>query len=138
MLTEDQANVKGQEAPCGLRCEECDLGNGNVAEAAMSLVTYIRSYDVAKWANQLPGGGDIDFHRLDQNLIWVGGAVRCPGCIKGGGNPDCPIRSCAKGRGFSSCSSCHDLKGCNKFRWLGKSGEKLKKKLVESQPPVEG
>jgi hypothetical protein len=131
MLQESYELVKGQVAPCGLRCEECDLGNGDVAEAAMKLVTYIRSYDVAKWADQIPGGDDIDFHRLDQNLIWIGGAVRCPGCLKGGGNPECPIRACAKERRLASCASCHELKTCTKFRWLGKTGERLKQKLAE-------
>ncbi len=133
MLSEDHANVKDQVAPCGLRCGECDLGNGNVAETALNLVTYIRSYDVAKWANQMPGGDDIDFHRLDHFLIWIGGAVRCPGCLKGGGNPECPIRLCSKERGMVSCSQCGDLTQCNKFRWLGKTGEHLKHKLAEER-----
>ena len=133
MPSEDHANVKDQVAPCGLRCGECDLGNGNVAETALNLVTYIRSYDVAKWANQMPGGDDIDFHRLDHFLIWIGGAVRCPGCLKGGGNPECPIRLCSKERGISSCSRCGDLTQCNKFRWLGKTGEHLKNNLAEER-----
>jgi hypothetical protein len=131
MLPEDYTKVKDQVAPCGLRCGECDLGNGSVAETALSLMKYIKTYDLPSWAHELPGGNNIDFDQLDQNLIWVGKSLRCPGCIRRGGNPDCPIRLCSKEKGLSSCAQCIDLKTCTKFNWLGENGERLKNKLAE-------
>ena len=131
MLTEDYAIVKDQVAPCGLRCGECNLGNGSVAETAINLMKYIQAYDLPSWAHELPGGVDIDFKRLDQNLIWVGRSLKCPGCLRGGGNPDCPIRLCSKEEGLSSCAQCADLKACTEFNWLGENGERLKSRLAK-------
>jgi hypothetical protein len=131
MLTEDYANVKDQVAPCGIRCGECDLGNGSVAETASKLMKYIQRYEIPSWANALPGGNDVDFKRLDQDLVWVGGSMRCPGCLQGGGDPDCPIRSCSREKGFTSCAQCSDLKTCTKFDFLGEKGEMLKSGLSE-------
>lgn len=119
-------------APCGIRCGECDLGNGSVAETAINLMKYIQRYDLPSWAHELPGGKDIDFEQLDQNLNWVGRSLRCPGCLRGGGSPECPIRLCSKDKGLSSCAQCTDLKACTKFNWLGEKGETLKSKLAES------
>jgi hypothetical protein len=131
MLPEDYAIVKDQVTYCGLRCGECDMGNGTVAETTMKLMNYLQRYDIASWANQLPGGKDVDFKRLDQDLVWIKKSLRCPGCLNGGGSPDCPIRLCAKEKGFSSCSQCADLRSCSKFNWLGPKGEMLKTKLAE-------
>ncbi len=129
MLPENFAIVKGQIAPCGLHCERCNLGNGNVAGSAIILADFLKQYDVASWANQIPGGSEIDFNRLDQSLVWVSRSINCPGCAKGGGNPDCPIRICSKGNGLSTCSQCSGLADCEKFDWLGEGGQRLKKEL---------
>lgn len=131
MLPEDYEIVKDQVAPCGLRCGECDLGNGSVAETALNLMEYIHTYDLTSWVHQLPGGDDIDLDRLDQNLMWVGRSLKCSGCLRGGGNPDCPIRLCSKEKGLSSCAQCADLEACTKFDWLGEHKEILKKRLAK-------
>jgi hypothetical protein len=131
MQIEDYSIVKDQVAPCGLRCGECNLGNGTVAETAINLRKYIQTYDLPSWADQLPGGVDIDFKQFDNNLIWVGTYLKCPGCLRGGGSPECPIRLCSKEKGFSSCAQCDELKACIKFNWLGEKGEMLKSKLAK-------
>lgn len=133
MLPEDYANVKDQVAYCGLRCGGCNLGNGTVAGKAIDLMSYLKQYDVASWANQTPGGSEVDFEKFGQNLVWVSQSLKCPGCLKGGGNPECPIRLCAKDKGFSSCGQCADLVKCSKFDWLGEGGKKMKSELAESQ-----
>jgi hypothetical protein len=131
MLNEEYVIVKDQVAPCGLRCGECNLGNGSVAETAINLKKYIQTYDLPSWAHELPGGVDIDFKQLDQNLIWLACYLKCPGCIRGGGNPDCPIRLCSKEKSLSSCAQCADLKACPKFNWLGEKGGMLKSQLAK-------
>jgi hypothetical protein len=131
MLPQQYAIVKDQVTPCGLQCGECDMGNGNVTETIQKLEDYIHRYDVDKWAGLVPGGKDIDFNHLDKDLIWLRENMRCPGCLNGGGNPDCPIRLCSKEKGFSSCAQCADLQACSKFNWLGEKGEMLRNKLVE-------
>ena len=130
MFPEDYAIVEDQVALCGIRCSECDLGNGSVAGTAEKLMKYVHRYDLPSWARELPGGDYIDFKRLDQNLIWVGKSLRCPGCLKGGGSPECPIRLCSKEKGYSSCSQCDDPMTCTRFAWLGEKGETLKNILA--------
>lgn len=120
-----------QVAPCGLRCGECDMGNGTTARTAQKMVEYIQHYEVDTWASLFPGGDEIEFDRLNKDLLTLGNLMRCPGCLNGGGNPDCPIRLCSKDRGFTSCAQCSEMKGCSKFAFLGEKGDWLKSKLAE-------
>jgi hypothetical protein len=131
MLTEDYAIVKDQIAPCGIRCGECPLGNGTVSETAMELSKYLQRYEVASWAHEIPGGGEVDFKLFEQNLNWVRNSLKCPGCLNGGGSSECPIRVCSKMKGYFSCSQCAELRACDKFDWLGEKGERQKSELDE-------
>jgi len=124
--------VKDQMGPCGIVCGLCDLGNGNVAGSARKVKEYLQNYGVSQWAPLMPGGSEIHFDQLFSSLDWVSASVGCLGCERGGGPPDCTIRSCAKERGFEICSDCPDLEGCDKFDWLG-STDTMKTKLKESK-----
>jgi hypothetical protein len=130
MIPEDYAIVKDMVTPCGIKCGECLMGNGSLRETAIDLSKYLKMYDVASWASAIPGGSDIDFKQLDQNLQWVQRSLKCPGCINGGGSPECPVRICSKEKGHTSCSQCVELMSCHKFDWLGKKGEVLKNELA--------
>ena len=59
--------------------------------------------------------------------------TRCFGCERGGGPPDCQIRSCSREKGYVLCSNCPDLEGCKKFDWLGGPSGNIMKKLKESK-----
>jgi len=131
MLQEDYKIVKDQIGPCGIRCGECHMGMGNIAERAIDLKKYLEMYDVKSWAGMLPGGKDVDIVQLEKNLAWVSTNLRCPGCLNGGGSPDCPIRICSKEKGHSSCGKCSDLRKCGKFEYLGEKGKTLKESLSE-------
>ena len=133
MLPEMYAVVKDQVAPCGLKCGECGLGNGTVAENALNLKRDLEQYGVSQWAPLVPGGKDVDFVLLGKNLTWIGEMIGCPGCLRGGGNPECPIRLCSKERGMTSCGQCTDLKECRKFDWLGDHGKNLKDQMAPKQ-----
>ena len=125
--------VKDQMGPCGISCALCDLGNGTVAECAGKVKDYLQNYGVSQWAPLVPGGSEVDFDRLFKSLDWVSSSIGCLGCEKGGGPPDCTIRSCTKERGYDICSECPDLSGCGNFEWLGESGGALKDKLEDSK-----
>jgi len=133
-MTRDASSlIEGQVGPCGIVCATCDLGNGGVAETAQRLREYLRLYQVPSWANQVPGGSEIDFNQLEKALNWVQSYAICLGCEKGGGPPDCMIRNCAEGKGYELCSECPDLEGCEKFDWLGETAGRLKKRLREAK-----
>jgi len=133
MLPGEYAAVKDQVGPCGIQCGLCPLGNGTVGETAGNLSGFLRMYDVASWAGEMPGGADIDFKRFDENLKWVRQWLTCPGCLRGGGSPQCPIRLCSKEKGHPSCGSCSDLESCGKFDWLGEKGKMLKSGLAKGK-----
>lgn len=141
MLKEAFDQVKDQMGPCGIVCAACDLGNGTVAETALKLLEYLKMYAVSSWAPAVPGGGDVDFDRLDQALNWVQTYTRCFGCGQGGGPPDCAIRNCSKERGYELCSECPDLEGCDKFDWLQKPDyfkDNLRKSKDKSKQEIIG
>lgn len=137
MLEEAFSQVKDQMGSCGIACATCNLGNGTVAETAVDLKQKLQAYGVSKWAPQVPGGSDIDFKELEKSLDWVHTYTRCFGCEQGGGPPDCPIRTCAKERGYELCSQCPDLQGCTKFDWLKDYAQQLKNKLKEQKTKEE-
>jgi hypothetical protein len=127
------AVVKDQVAPCGIRCGECELGNGGVAGTARALKESLGRYGVSQWVNLLPGGDIVDYPKFEQNLAWVGTMITCPGCLNGGGSPACPIRICSKEKGLGSCGKCDNLEDCDKFDWLGEHGKALKSGLARNK-----
>jgi hypothetical protein len=129
MVQDTLERVIDQMAPCGIVCASCNLGNGTVADTANDLQELLSFYSVREWASMLPGGSEVDFDELASTLEWIAENVDCVGCERGGGPPDCPIKVCAKNRGFELCSECPDLEYCEKFEWLGEYGEKLKTRL---------
>lgn len=137
MLKEAFEQVKDQMGPCGIACANCELGNGTVAETANNLKQKLQAYGVSAWAPQVPGGSNIDFTQLNKALDWVHTYTRCCGCERGGGPPDCAIRTCSKERGYELCSQCPDLEGCTKFDWLQDYAHQLKKKFKEGKTKKE-
>jgi len=76
-------------AICGNRCDTCPAHQSN-AET-------LGSEDLAAGWVRYRGFG-----------VFVPG-VGCRGCPSGaGGDPDCPVRTCASGRGLSSCGDCRE------------------------------
>ena len=133
VMDKPKKSMNTQMGPCGIICQGCDLGSGSVAETAIKLKDYIQSVGVPQWAPALPGGADIDFKRFNKNLEWLSVNTRCVGCEQGGGPPDCAVRLCSRERGHTLCSDCQDLDLCDKYEWLGETGNQLKKVLARSK-----
>jgi hypothetical protein len=108
-------NVKNQIGFCGIWCGSCIVGNGVLKELTKNYQELIEKYGLEEWAPK-----DFDFKEFKKGLVSIQNIPLCPGCLKGGGIPDCEIRSCAKSKNISDCSECDRPEDCE-------HSEKLKK-----------
>lgn len=132
MKEEAYNNVKDQAGPCGITCGTCVLGNGTIAETAEKIKEHITGYGMKEWAPMVPGGNDINWIETEKTLDWMSQYATCDGCGKGGGPPDCGIRSCATDNDYQLCSQCKELDDCNKFDFLQDYAKTIKNNLNES------
>jgi len=128
---ESPFNVEKQVGPCGIVCGACFLGSGSVAKSAKATIDYIKMSGIKEWAPMVPQGADLNWGEAEKVLGWMTKYAFCAGCEKGGGPPNCAIRSCANEKKLELCNDCGDLDECNKFNWLGESSD-LKKRLKEN------
>jgi hypothetical protein len=90
-------------AYCGLYCGLC-AERTRIPERAAALQQAMAEEGWPFWGPTFPDF--VEFWRFLEQLGTNGG---CPGCRAGGGNPQCPIRICARERGVELCSQCPDL-----------------------------
>jgi len=133
MKEEDFNKVKDQAGPCGIACGTCVLGNGTIAEMAEKTKEHITGYGIKEWAPATPGGGDLNWAETERTLDWMVQNANCAGCERGGGPPDCTIRTCAGDKGIELCSQCGGLDDCSKFDWLQDYGKTLKVVLRDNR-----
>ena len=114
---------------CGLYCGACDIYQKRIGTSGNELKRLLDIYGFANWANQIPGlEGYETFDKVLTNVIAFFG--QCPGCQKGGGNPECPIRICSKEKGYQSCAEC-DSFPCEKVQGIIDSYPPAKDNILE-------
>ena len=106
-------NVKNQLAPCGLWCGSCSVGNGHARELSRKTWKTLTDYGVKEW-----GPKGIDYEGLLEGLSALSAMDPCPGCLKGGGNLECPARACAREKGVVECVDCGAQKTCSNAHYL--------------------
>jgi len=126
-------DVKNQVSYCGVTCGTCGQGSGEAASASKRVLELIEAIDVKNWAPRVPGGAELDWAMTEKTLEWMTKNTFCRGCEKGGGSPNCAIRTCAQEKGFSLCNECDELVGCTKFDYLGAIASSLKERLVNNK-----
>jgi hypothetical protein len=129
----DYSDVKNQVAYCGVTCGTCNQGSGKAAKTAELILSLINEIEVKDWAHRVPEGDELDWEATEKTLEWMTKNTFCEGCEKGGGSPDCAIRTCAKEKGYSLCNECNELDGCTKFDYLGDKAGSLKERLVDNK-----
>jgi hypothetical protein len=100
-------SVKDQVGCCGIWCGSCVVGNGALRELARRFESTLEAYGFRKWAP-----GDFDYAEFSKGLAAIGHLPLCPGCRKGGGREDCPLRGCAARRQLEGCTRCAEFAGC--------------------------
>lgn len=93
--------VKNQIGCCGIWCGSCAAGNGVLGELARRYRDMTEAYGLKEWAPD-----DFDFDEFSKGLSSIGKMPLCPGCLQGGGRPECGIRKCTGDAGIDDCSEC--------------------------------
>lgn len=103
---------------CGLCCGACASHNGQVQNTAKYLNDLLTVYDFGEWVPLLAEVVPATKHYSEfAGLLDWFSSFSCPGCEKGGGDPDCPIRLCAKEKGIAGCWEC-DKAPCEKIQHI--------------------
>jgi len=126
MEPEPFKNTKNQIGPCGIWCGSCAAGNGAAAELAKRFEELAKKYEFEKWVPK-----DFDFKEFMKGLASLQKMSVCPGCKKGGGNPNCKIRVCASSRQLDNCGKCAQLIECKNFESLENSNPRTRELLVK-------
>ena len=107
-------NVRNQIGCCGIWCGSCVVGNGTLRELAGDFEKLLQGYDVLKW-----GAEGVDAREFLKGLRSIRAIPVCPGCAKGGGRPECELRTCAQDNVVYDCSECDAPSRCAHADLLG-------------------
>lgn len=100
---------------CGLYCNACGIRQEKIKTAVKNLNNIITAYGFDKIMPELSQWEPSfkhykEFEQVMNGLVKLFGD--CPGCLQGGGDPNCKVRSCAKERNFRTCTECGDADNC--------------------------
>jgi hypothetical protein len=115
-----------KESYCGL-CDTCQLDNPDFLEALTKVRNYVEQFPMYWWKHCFPDEEGFSFPEFIKGLDWLLSQPECPGCKKGGGLKECPIRYCASQRALAHCSECPEAKTCERYNAIiqGYPGRKI-------------
>ena len=93
-------------APCGIYCGACDMMLGRSRSQAQEMYRILNGFnfaDVGPFFMGIEQEKVVDFLNILEK--WSKGD-KCPGCLGGGGNPACTIRTCSNEQGYLTCAEC--------------------------------
>jgi hypothetical protein len=100
---------------CGIYCNACGIRQGKIKNAVDNLRNIIASYgfdkimpELSKYESSLEHYNE--FEQVMNGIVKLFGD--CPGCLQGGGDPNCKVRSCAKQKNYRTCIECGEAKYC--------------------------
>jgi len=115
---------------CGIFCGACGIYQGRIKEAVENLRKVIGAYgfdkigpELAKWNPAFKNYAE--FEQVLDGFIKL--FSECPGCVVGGGNPDCVIRPCCSPKKYATCIECVEMDTCEKLLREVGSLENLKR-----------
>ncbi|TET64514.1 DUF3795 domain-containing protein [Candidatus Bathyarchaeota archaeon] len=112
MASTDPASLVGY---CGLYCNACGIRQEKIKTAVNNLHDILAVYgfdkmmpELAKWEPSFKHYNEFD--QVMNGLVKLFGD--CPGCLQGGGDPNCKVRDCAKKKTFRTCAECDEAEKC--------------------------
>lgn len=126
-MDETSKNLVGY---CGLYCGACGIYQGRIKEAVENLRKVIGAYGFNKIAPELANWEPAFQHYTEFEKV-LDGFVKifgdCPGCVAGGGDPNCAIRECCKQKAYTTCAECVEIDTCEKLKSYVQALEELRK-----------
>lgn len=107
---------------CGLYCGACGIRQGKIKQAVENLRKVTSAYGFDKSAPELAKWEPAFQHFKEYEDVlngWVRMFGECPGCRKGGGDPNCAVRTCGTQKRFVTCAECSEMDGCEKVKQYG-------------------
>jgi hypothetical protein len=112
MASTDLSSLVGY---CGLYCNACGIRQQKIKTAVNTLRDIIAAYGFDKIIPELANWEPSFKHYKEFDQV-MNGLVKlfgdCPGCLQGGGDPNCKVRSCAKQKGYRTCAECAVAETC--------------------------
>ena len=109
-------------AYCGLYCGGCPAHTGAIADLARDLRKELRTYRYEKTAAtlaEMPYFAAFKDYDTCYEVLGAMVKLRCrKACRDGGGNPHCPIRTCATKREYEGCWECNEFEDCDRLIFL--------------------
>jgi len=105
-ITKEEINLI---APCGIYCGACDPFLGRSTELARELYRIIDGFNIRDVAPIVLGLEQEKMKDFLTILKQLAEARKCPGCLAGGGNPGCPMKTCTGDKGYLTCAECDRL-----------------------------
>jgi hypothetical protein len=99
-------------APCGIYCGACDPYVGKSKDLAKELYRIIDGFNIRDVAPIVLGLEQEKMTEFLSILKQLSEAKKCPGCLAGGGNPGCPMKTCTGEKGYLTCAEC-DMMPCS-------------------------
>ena len=120
---------------CGLYCNACGIRQGKIKNAIDNLRSIIAGYgfdkmmpELAQWEPSLKHYNE--FEQVMNGLVKLFGD--CPSCLQGGGDPNCKVRSCAKQKGYRTCTECDEAENCDNLAPYRKNFEVALKSIKQN------
>lgn len=115
---------------CGLYCGACGIHQGRIKQAVENLRKIISAYGFDKIATELANWEPAfqhytEFEKVLDGFVKVFGD--CPGCIAGGGDPNCAVRECCKQKAYATCAECVEMDTCEKLQQLVQNLKELRR-----------
>ena len=114
-------NSESLESYCGSCCSVCGLYQGRVKKTVEDMRKVISTYGFDKIALELVNyepafQNYAEFNKVLESIDrLVRNLADCPGCVAGGGDPNCVVRECCKRKPHLSCVECVEMDVCKEM-----------------------
>lgn len=98
---------------CGVCCSHCGM-QVRVPKMAKELRRFVEAYGYGEWIEHITR--DFDFENFTEGLQWFANS-NCPGCLQGGGMPNCEVKNCCIEKGLKNCYFCKEFLNCEKLSY---------------------